>query len=388
MPDKWSAVILAGGLGTRLHPLTAYMCKPMVPVTNRPMVDYAIDHLIHAGIRKIVIVVKHLGDELRALIQHNWPPERCKELGIEIHVPKVESKGTADAVRKTANLIDTDHFVVSMADIITNLPMRKFMDFHEAKNAQATVSMKRIDQMATKYGNTLIDGQSRIVRFLEKPSVEEIYMSALTGGSEDYLPIINTGIYCFKREILQLILDSTMMDFGNEIFPYLLENRYDLFGFVDDYYWMDVGNPLTYLWSNWDMLRYYGWPIAPVGIRQGDSSHVWLKDNEQLPPGVTHGDNICVGSKNTYGDNVRLHHLVSVGSNVQIGNNVFIDRSVIWDNVKIGHNVQILQSVIANGVEIGDGCVIKSETIIGPNVKVAPNTVLDSKTIEPNSTVK
>jgi len=299
----------------------------------------------------------------------------------------VESKGTADAVRKTAQYIDSDHFVVSMADIVTNLPMKQFMDFHEAKNAQATVSMKRIDQMATKYGNTLIDQNNRIVQFLEKPSSEEIYLTALTGGANEYLPIINTGIYCFKHEILDLIKKTDMMDFGKDIFPYLLENHYDLYGFVEDYYWMDVGNPLTYLWANWDMLRLYAWPISPKGIRQSPNGHVWIENDEKPPQGTSFGENICIGPGTKWGQNVRVNGLSSLGSNIEIGNNVFIDRAVIWDNVKIGHNVQIIESVIANNVEIGHGCVIKSETIIGPNVKIAPNTVLDSKIIEPDITI-
>lgn len=383
MPDKWCGVILAGGLGTRLSPLTAKICKPMVPVSNRPMVLYAIDHLRYAGIRKIIIVVKHLGDILRDLIYRVWTKEACQKADIEILVPEdLKSEGTADAVRKVAHLIDTPYFVVSMADIITNLPMKKFMDFHEIKNAQATVSMKRIEQMATKYGNTLIDHEGKILRFLEKPSCEEIYVSALTGDAEP-LPIINTGIYCFNHEIISVLNETSLMDFGSEVFGFLLENRYRLFGFVEDYYWMDIGNPLTYLWSCWDMLRLYGWPITPPGIRQNEKTHVWYEGNQK--PAISHGDHVCFGSNIQCGSNVRVQQLVAIGSNVIIGNDVYIDRSIIWNNVKIGSNVQIIQSVIANGCEIGDNCIIRSESIIGPDVKIGPNTIIDAKTIKENS---
>jgi mannose-1-phosphate guanylyltransferase len=385
--EKWSAVILAGGLGSRLSPLTAEICKPAVPVTNRPMVDYAIDHLRYAGIKKIIIVVKHLGDELRDLINSTWTDDCCKELEVEILVPKVNSLGTADAVRKVAEYIDTEHFVVSMADIITNLPMRDFMDFHEEKNAQASVSMKNIDQMATKYGNTLLDGEARITRFLEKPSSEEIYLSAITEKSSATLPIINTGIYCFKREILDLLNEEPFMDFGRDVFPYLLENRYSLYGFVRDYYWLDVGNPLTYLWSNWDMLRLYGWPITPPGVRQGENNHVWYQNDEKPSSNVKHGDHVVLGKENTYGNNVFIKELTSIGSNVTIANNVNIDRAVIWDNVKIGNGVKIENSVIANNCVIGDHCTIKSDTIIGPNCTISPNTTLDSQVIAFNSQI-
>ncbi|MCF2141705.1 MAG: NDP-sugar synthase [Candidatus Lokiarchaeota archaeon] len=384
MTKSWSAVILAGGLGSRLNPLTAKICKPMVPVGNKPMVDYAIDHLRYAGIKKIIIVVKHLGDKLRNLIQTTWDSKRLAEIGLEVLVPHVDSKGTADAVRKVSHLIDTDNFVVSMADIVTNLPIREFMEFHEKKNAQATVSMKRIEEMATKYGNTLLDSESRIIRFLEKPSSEEIYLSALTGGASDPLPIINTGIYCFKHDILKLINSSDFMDFGKEVFPYLLEHRYSLYGFVRNYYWLDVGNPTTYLWSNWDVLRLYGYPITPYGTRQGNE-HIWYLNNEK--PTVSHDNFVCFGSDNHFGDNSYIHELSVIGSHCQIGSNTHISRSVIWDNCKIGNNVQIEQSVIADGCTIGDNCVIRSNSIIGPNATISSGITLDAQTIKEDSTI-
>jgi len=386
--STWCGCILAGGEGTRLRPLTAKMCKPMVPVCNRPMALYAIDHLRFAGIKKIVVIVKHLGDLLRKQIEDYWTPEAQKKAGIEIFIPNVNSEGTADAVRKTKEFYDADNFVVSMADIVTNLPMKQFMEYHEEKKAYATVSMKYIDQMATKYGNTLLDNNNRIIRFLEKPSSEEIYLSALTGGSSEILPIINTGIYCFKKDLIKDVIDSTqMMDFGMEIFPYLLENGYDLFGFLPEnsYYWLDIGNPLTYMWSNWDMLRLYGWPISPPGVRQGDLTHIWYENNEKPP--VVHADTVVFGKNNKYGQNVRVEALSSIGSNCVIGNNVVLDGAIVWDNVKIGNNVKIIQSVVANDVEIGDNVVIKSESVIGPNCKISAGKILDSKTLKEDSKI-
>lgn len=381
MTQKWSAVILAGGLGSRLNPLTEKICKPMVPVANKPMVDYAIDHLRYAGIKKIIIVVKHMGELLRQLIKSTWTPEICQEYGIEVLVPKVDSKGTADAVRKVANMLDSTHFVVSMADIVTNLPMKDFMEYHESKNAFATVSMKRIEEMATKYGNTLLNEDNRIIRFLEKPSSEEIYLSALMGGAKETLPIINTGIYCFKHELLDVLKQTDYMDFGHDVFPYLLENKYDLYGFVRKYYWLDVGNPTTYLWANWDMLRLYGYPIEPFGIRQ-KNSHIWYHPKDLHPNNNQHKNHVCFGCANQFGENTTIEELVVIGSRCSFGNNVKISRSVIWDNCMIGNNVQIDNSVIANGVEIADGCIIRSNTIIGPNVKVlTPNTILDAKVL-------
>lgn len=140
---NWSAVVLAGGIGSRLQPLTSKIPKPLVAVTNQPMISFAIDHLRYAGIKHIIIVLKHMADLLRDYLEKEWTPERLGDVKLEI--PEVDPQGTADAVRSVANLIPTDHFVVSMADIVTNLPMREMMNFHETKGGIGTISMKTIE---------------------------------------------------------------------------------------------------------------------------------------------------------------------------------------------------------------------------------------------------
>ncbi|MHA1819269.1 MAG: sugar phosphate nucleotidyltransferase [Promethearchaeota archaeon] len=391
MNKDWSAIILAGGIGSRLAPLTTYICKPQVSVTNKPMIDYAIDHLRFAGIKKIIICVKHLGDKLTAYLKEKWTPiMENEDPELEIQIPKNDSKGTADAVRKVWDLIETDHFVVSMADIITNLPMKDFMQYHLDKKADATVSMKPIDEFATKYGNTVLDENGRIKLFLEKPSAQEIFLSTLARSSENeqVLPIINTGIYCFEKEIArQAIMETNYMDFGKEIFPYLLENGYKLYGFVANYYWMDIGNPKTYLWANWDILREYGWPILPNG-KDELNKKIWWQEQPIVPPTSKIHDRVCLGKNIYFGENVEIDSLSVIGNNVKIGNNSFISQSVIWDNVKIGENCRIVDAVIANNCEIGDNCEIRTEAVVGPNVKVDEGVLLDSVTIPADKVVK
>lgn len=384
--SDWSAVILAGGFGSRLMPLTSNICKPMVTVTNKPMIDYAIDHLRFAGINHIIICVKYLGDLLRKTLEQRWNPIMEKDPKLKIEIPYNDSEGTADAVRKVWNLIDTENFVVSMADIVTNLPMQSFMKHHIEKNADATVSMKPIDEFATKYGNTVIDEQGRIRQFLEKPSAHEIYLSSFA-GSTNVLPIINTGIYCFKKSIAhQAIMETNLMDFGKDVFPFLLENDYKLYGFVEKYYWMDIGNPKTYLWANWDILRDYGWPIQPDGIDEKHEKR-WFKINPIIPPTTTIEQRVCLGRNIFFGENVKINTLSSIGSNIKIGNNSSIDHSVLWDNIEIGSNTSIVESVISDNCKIGNNVLIKNESIIGPNVTIDDGLMLDNVTVHANKKV-
>ena len=126
--DNWSAIVLAGGKGTRLMPLTSKYPKPLIKITNMPMIDYAIDHLIYADIKHIIIALAYMGDEIKKYVEKTWTPERLGDVELECVVQ--ESKGTADALRLLSNKINTKNLVISMADIITNLPMKEFMNFH------------------------------------------------------------------------------------------------------------------------------------------------------------------------------------------------------------------------------------------------------------------
>ena len=155
---------------------------------------------------------------------------------------------------------------------------------------------------------------------------------------------------------------------------------------MDEYYWMDVGNHTTYLWANWDMLRQFGYPVNPKGIRQR-SQNVWYQEPE-APKNLTHGDFVCLGQHNQYGVGSKIVSLTSIGSHVIIGDDTEIDRSVIWDRVRIGNNVQISNSIIANDCEIADHCIIKSNSVLGPGVKITrTHTVLDNQVLREDTII-
>nr|MDO8117599.1 NDP-sugar synthase [Candidatus Sigynarchaeota archaeon] len=156
--------------------------------------------------------------------------------------------------------------------------------------------------------------------------------------------------------------EATLMDFGKNVFPYLLENNHQIFGFVEQYYWMDVGQSKPYLWANWDLLRRYGWPITPNGI---DHDNLWYK----TPPALDTGSSICAPA--SFGDNVSIGKNSSVsplsviGNNVRIGDDSVIEKSVIWDNVTIGNNCRIAESIVCNDVDVHDRAYL-DECVVGP----------------------
>ncbi|MHA1794004.1 MAG: sugar phosphate nucleotidyltransferase [Promethearchaeota archaeon] len=380
--DRWTGVILAGGLGTRLRPLTQEIPKPLVQVANKPMLDYAIDHLKYAGIKKIIIVLKHMSDKIREHMEKEWfqNPENLQDL--EIQIPNVDSRDTADALRKVSDLIETENIIVSMGDIVTNLPLKEFLDYHLSKKGIATISMKEIDE-PKQYGVVILDESRKIHVFLEKPTSHELYLSSfLVKSNETYARnLINTGIYAFNKEIMDILeRESGLMDFGKNVFPYLLENYYEIYGFVGKYYWMDVGQPKPYLWANWDLLRGYGWPITPRGE---DHDGIWY---EEEPPRIDDESLIekpcAFGTGVNVGKHSKIKTLCVINNNVSIGDFCEIERSTIWNDVKIGENSRIFESILCNDVTIGDNVILE-------NCVVGPGSIINSdKTLKYEKIVK
>ncbi|MFX0030710.1 MAG: sugar phosphate nucleotidyltransferase [Candidatus Hermodarchaeota archaeon] len=378
MTREWSAIILAGGKGKRLMPLTSLIPKPLVKVTNVPMVDYAIAHLVYADIKHIILALAYKGGVLKEYIKKTWTPDRLGDVELECEIQ--ESRGTADAYRLLTNQIDSEKVVVSMADIVTNLPMKDFMTFHSEKGGLATISMKTVESHTSEYGVVLLDKNRKIYLFLEKPAPMELYVSSMAQRADLFLHtnIINTGIYCFNRNIANILHEIGLMDFGGELFPYLLENQFDLYGFVGNYYWMDAGNSTTYLWANWDLLRKYAWPILPNGVEY---------DGIYVMGIINSGQNIEIEKPSCFAEfvqlenRVKIRELTSIGQNVVIGEDSLIEKSVIWDNVKIGAGCIITESIICDNCEIGENVVLE-RAIIAPNCKIENNSQLRDKTLK------
>lgn len=378
MTKNWSAIIPAGGTGSRLRPLTSFTPKPLVKVGNVPLIDFAISHLIYADIKDIIITAAYKGEQIKNYLEKNWTPEKLHGANLETYI--IDSKGNAEAYRMMADHIDSENVVVSMSDIITNLPMKSFMKFHEEKDGIATISMKTVESHTSQYGVVLLDKNRKIYLFLEKPAPMELYLSSMAQRTDLFLHtnIINTGIYAFKNNIGTILEETELIDFGGQVFPYLLENEFDLYGFVKDYYWLDCGNPQTYKWANWDLLRKYGWPITPAG-EEYDGIYVMGIINS--------GDGVVINKPTCFGEFVRLENSVrigelsSLGNHVTIGQDAKIEKSIIWDDVLIGAGSYINDSVICNDCEIGKNVVIEN-SIIAPYNKIEDEREIRGKSLK------
>ncbi|MFX1258898.1 MAG: sugar phosphate nucleotidyltransferase, partial [Promethearchaeota archaeon] len=229
-------------------------------------------------------------------------------------------------------------------------------------------------------GVVLLDKNRKIYLFLEKPLPMELYLSSMAQRTDLFLHtnIINTGIYCFINKIGDILHQTGLMDFGSEIFPYLLENEFSLYGFVRDYYWMDCGNTQTYMWANWDLLRHYAWPISPNGEEYDGIYVMGIIDSGQE---IIIEKPTCFGEYVTLQNRVKIKELTSIGNNVTIGEDSVIEKSVVWDHVKIGSGSYINETIICNNCEIGDNVVLE-RVVVPPNCKISNDTEIRDKTLE------
>ncbi len=363
---EWSAIVLAGGIGSRLRPLTKEIPKPIVPVANKPMIDYNLELLRNAGVKgKIVIITKYLDEEIRTYFkkQHHFDD-------LDIVLPDLKPDDTADAVRKAANFIDTDNFIVSMADIITSLPLQDFMSFHIEKKGIASITLKDVPYPRS-FGVIMLNQDSRILLFLEKPIPQELSLATMIFSKKETIRLhsnlVNTGVYAFKHGVLSILESlNDLMDFGKDVFPYLAR-EYGIYGYARrDYYWMDAGNPQTYLFTNWDVLRRWAWPYEPAST--DNQNGIWFKDKMPIiPESSVIEAPAALGSEITIGNESRISSQTVIGDRVTIGSNCKIKSSIIWNDVKIADNVSMMNSIICNNVEIPADSTLLPGTVVAPH---------------------
>ena len=332
------AVILAGGRGTRLLPLTVYRPKPMIPFFNRPLMEYALQNLIKAGVDEVYVLVGYLKERIIEYFGDG------SEWGIEIHYSNKDNVklGTAGATKKVVKHMD-DTFLVVSSDVLTNLDLKALYDYHKKKKALATIALSEVDD-PTQYGIAIIDSEGRIQQFKEKPRPEEVFSN-----------LVNAGIYVFEPEAFDLVPKAKNFDFSRDLFPRMLENDLALYGFPFKEYWNDVGRPSSYLQATEDV--FLGRLILPQVKTES------LKGNLEYG-GALYTGRRCVLRK------PEVRGFAVIGDDVEIGRNVKIERSVIFSGVTIEDGAEIKEAIIGENVHIGKGVVIQPGSVIGDNTLI------------------
>jgi mannose-1-phosphate guanylyltransferase / phosphomannomutase len=366
------AVLMAGGFGTRIQPLTINLPKPMIPLINRPIMAHIIELLKRHGISDLVLLLYHQPEIIKNFFGDG------SEFGVHItYVTPLEDFGTAGAVKAAAKYLD-ERFLIISGDLLTDFDLSQVLQFHEANQAQATITLTSVKD-PLQFGVVITDKEGRITKFLEKP-----------GWGEVFSDTINTGIYVVEPEVLDLIPAGENRDWAKDVFPQMLAADAPLFGCTLQGYWADIGNTDAYLEASRDIAA--GKVAVPVrerplreGLYLGNEAEVG-GDLSRLEGMVVLGDNTQVLGQ------ARLKNCV-VGRNCLIEDNCELEDAVLWDNVYLRRGTRIHGAVLCNKVRAGQGVVIEEGAVIGDetdigdeafikkDVKVWPRKVIEGGAI-------
>jgi mannose-1-phosphate guanylyltransferase/phosphomannomutase len=370
---KMQIVLMAGGQGTRLRPLTSNQPKPMVPVANRPLMEHIIALLKRHELTDIIVTLQFLP----TLIENYFSDGSA--FGVNMSYVTEESPlGTAGSVRNARSLLNRQ-FVVVSGDALTDIDLTAAAAFHKEKGAMVTIVLKKVPN-PLEFGLVITAADGRIERFLEKP-----------GWGEVFSDTINTGIYIIEPEVLNLIPDDRPYDFSKELFPEMLENGFPLYGYIAEGYWTDVGNLEQYLSVHRDILD----GLVDVDVPGHRlENNVWLGDGADIDESVKMSGPALIGNHCKIESGTKVREYTVVGNNVVVKRDNFLHRSVIMDNTYIGPSCHIRGSVLArncdvkSGVRIDEGAVLGDDCLVGDNAIINQGVlVFPFKTVDAGATV-
>ncbi len=367
------AVIMAGGEGTRLRPLTSNQPKPLMPLVNRPMMEHIVRLLKEHGFEDIVVTLAFLPQTIRTYFGDG------SEFGVRmVYATEETPLGTAGSVRNARAELDEPFLVIS-GDVLTDIDLTELVGVHRDKGSMATLALKAMEN-PLEFGIVIARDDGSIDRFLEKPTWGQVFSDT-----------VNTGIYVCNPEVFDYIPEGQQVDFSSDVFPRLLEDGKPLFGHVADGYWEDVGTLEAYLRAHRDVLDGKVSLDVP-GFRIAEA--VWLGEGAEVDPGAEVVGPAIIGDYCRVEAGAQLREYSVLGTNVMVRSAGFIERSVIHDNAYLSHAVRLRGSVVGRstdlrayarceeGVVLGDNCFVGEHAVVNPGVKVYP-----FKTVEPGAII-
>ncbi len=367
------AVIMAGGEGTRLRPLTSNQPKPLMPLANRPMMEHVVHLLKEHGFEEVVVTLAFLPQTIRTYFGNG------AEFGVQMAYATEETPlGTAGSVRNAqAQLGET--FLVISGDVLTDIDLSALVAFHKEKGAMATIALKSMEN-PLEFGIVITREDGSIERFLEKP-----------GWGQVFSDTVNTGIYVLEPEVFDYIPEGESVDFSSDVFPRLLEDGKPLFGFVAEGYWEDVGTLEAYHKAHQDVLdRKVAIDIPGFRMAKG----VWLGEGAEVDPDASIEGPAVIGDYCRVEAGANIREYTVLGANVMVRADAFLERAVVHDNAYLSQGVRLRGSVVGRscdlraharceeGVVLGDNCFVGEHAVINSGVKVYP-----FKTVEPNAII-
>jgi mannose-1-phosphate guanylyltransferase / phosphomannomutase len=372
------AVILAGGEGTRLRPLTSNTPKPMMPLANKPMMEHIVNLLSLHGFDEIVVTVAFLANQIRDYFGDG------SDFGVTMRYATEDSPlGTAGSVRNAADELD-DTFLVISGDVLTDIDLTAFVKAHRDAGAAASIALKHVEN-PLEFGIVITQSDGTIERFLEKPTWGEVFSDT-----------INTGIYVLEPEVFEYIESGAVVDFSSDVFPALLADGHTLHGHVAEGYWEDVGTLEAYIRSHADVLDQRV-RVEIDGFQLGDRR--WIGTDVEISPEARIEEPVVIGDSCRIEAGAHLRPYTVLGTDVIVKADGFLERAICHDHVYVGPGANLRGCVIGRntdlrahvrveeGTVVGDECFVGQDAVINPNVKVYPFKTVESGAIVTSSIV-
>ncbi|MBN2824782.1 MAG: mannose-1-phosphate guanyltransferase, partial [Campylobacterales bacterium] len=369
------AIVLAGGFGTRIQPLTNSIPKPMLPILNRPMMEHTMIKLRdELGITEMAVLLYFKPDIIKNYFGDG------SDLGVKIsyYLPD-DDYGTAGAVAFAREFLD-ETFIIVSGDLVTNFDFKKIADFHKQKKSQLTITLTSVED-PLQFGVVIANEEDRIEKFLEKPSWGEVFSDT-----------INTGIYMIEPEILEHIPYRENFDFAKDLFPKLMREDIPLWGFSLQGYWRDVGNPESYRDVYKDIFS--GEIKLPIKgeVKEIDKGIVYMEKGVKLHDKIRVKGTVVLGKNVEISEGVTLENC-SIGNNSKVKKHSEILDSVLWHDVQIGAKVKLNNSVVCNdnvvkdevkasfGVIIAENCEINKKVAFERDIIIWPDKVIEPSAV-------
>jgi len=353
------AVILVGGEGTRLRPLTCNTPKAMVPILNRPFLEHMLRYLGENGVNDIILAMNYLPDP----IQHYFGDGN--QLGVRItYVVEEVPLGTAGAVKNVESYLNGT-FVVLNGDILTEIDLTTMIRRHQEIKPKVSIALTPVDN-PTIYGVVETDASDRVKRFVEKPSWDKVTSN-----------MINAGIYILEPEVLQHVPPSTFTMFENYLFPLLLDMGEPVLSYPSDAYWIDIGTPEKYLKANQDLL-----------LRRGNEN-VRTMGESDIHPRANIEEPVLIGENCIIGQDTHLKGPVVLGPGCEINEGSVIEGSVLWQGVTVGKGAVLKNCIACAHSYIQEDCHVLDNCVLGDNVTVATGLKMAKGVrIEPDTSLR
>ena len=365
------AVIMAGGFGTRLRPLTANIPKPMVPMLGMPVMEHIIRLLKKHGITDIISILYFQSEQIETYFEdgHRW--------GVKMSYVRAEADyGTAGAVKNAQKFLGAPFIIIS-GDVLTDFDLGAAISFHRKKKAEATIVLTRVENPLS-YGIVITNKADKITRFLEKP-----------GWGQVFSDTVNTGIYILQPEILDMIPVKTDFDFSKDLYPQMLQKKMKLYGHIAPGYWRDIGNIEEYFLAHQDAFDGKVNIDLPGKMVEYPDARVLVGENTFISHGAQFIGTVVLGDNVKLGPRTKIFQS-AIGNNSIIGRDVDLNRVVCWENVSIGPKAKITEAILCRSAFVGEESIVEENCILSDfsrvgddcwikrNVKIWPNKEVES----------